>query len=91
MVFTTDLACFGDRVTWPDYRWVLPDVAGTPGVLMLSALRGHATRRVLDSRLAEWTISFIEGWYNPVRLHSSLGYLSPMAYETATEVAQAQV
>ena len=29
--------------------------------------------------------SFIEGWYNPVRLHSALGYRSPMAYEAATE------
>ncbi len=29
--------------------------------------------------------SFIEGWYNPVRLHSSLGYRSPMAYEAAME------
>jgi putative transposase len=27
--------------------------------------------------------SFIEGWYNPVRLHSALGYRSPMAYEAA--------
>jgi putative transposase len=24
---------------------------------------------------------FIEGWYNPVRLHSASGYRSPMAYE----------
>ena len=30
--------------------------------------------------------SFIEGWYNPVRLHSALGYRSPMAYEAAMEV-----
>ena len=30
--------------------------------------------------------SFIEGWYNPVRLHSALGYRSPMAYETAKEL-----
>jgi putative transposase len=29
--------------------------------------------------------SFIEGWYNPVRLHSALGYRSPMAYEAARE------
>ncbi len=25
--------------------------------------------------------SYTEGWYNPVRLHSGLGYRSPMAYE----------
>lgn len=25
--------------------------------------------------------SFIEGWYNLARLHSALGYRSPMAYE----------
>jgi putative transposase len=25
--------------------------------------------------------SFIEGWYNPARRHSALGYGSPMAYE----------
>lgn len=30
--------------------------------------------------------SFIEGWYNPVRLHSALGYRSPMAYEAMMEV-----
>src|SRR5262249_11160931 len=29
--------------------------------------------------------SFIEGWYNPVRQHSALGYRSPMAYEPAME------
>jgi putative transposase len=30
--------------------------------------------------------NFIEGWYNPARLHSALGYRSPMAYEHAMEV-----
>ena len=31
--------------------------------------------------------SYIEGWYNPVRLHFSLGYRSPMAYEAAMDAA----
>ena len=29
--------------------------------------------------------SCIEGWYNPVRIHSALGYRSPMAYEAIDE------
>lgn len=29
------------------------------------------------------TFEFIEGWYNPHRRHSSLGYLSPIAFEKA--------
>src|ERR1700760_4881070 len=36
-----------------------------------------------EARMA--CFSFIEGWYNPVRLHSALGYRSPMAYETMME------
>ena len=48
--------------------------------------------------------SFIEGWYNPVRLHSALGYRSPIRYEqdmqrncnqptpeTVTELGQLQL
>ena len=31
-----------------------------------------------DRLVAVW-----RGWYNPVRLHSALGYKSPMAYEEA--------
>jgi transposase InsO family protein len=33
--------------------------------------------------------SYIESWYNPVRLHSALGYRSPMAYEASMQTAQA--
>lgn len=33
-----------------------------------------------EARIA--CFSFIEGFYNPVRLHSALGYRSPIAYET---------
>jgi putative transposase len=36
-----------------------------------------------EARMA--CFSFIEGWYNPVRLHSALGYRSPMAYEAIME------
>ena len=36
-----------------------------------------------EARMA--CFSFIEGWYNPVRLHSALGYQSPMAYEATAK------
>jgi putative transposase len=36
-----------------------------------------------EARMA--CFSYIEGWYNPVRLHSGLGYRSPMAYEADME------
>ena len=38
-----------------------------------------------EARMA--CFAFIEGWYNPVRLHSALAYQSPMAYEAAMEAA----
>jgi putative transposase len=38
----------------------------------------------VEARIA--CFSFIEGWYNPVRRHSSLGYRSPMAYEAEMPV-----
>ena len=31
--------------------------------------------------------SYIEAWYNPIRLHSGLGYRSPMAYEANRQIA----
>ncbi len=38
----------------------------------------------VEARIA--CFSYIEGWYNPIRLHSALGYRSPIAYEAAMEV-----
>jgi putative transposase len=48
-------------------------------------------RRFASQAEARMTcFSFIEGWYNPVRLHSALGYRSPMAYEAEFEDATAE-
>jgi putative transposase len=38
-----------------------------------------------EARMAGF--SYIEGWYNPVRLHSGLGYRSPMTYEATMQPA----
>lgn len=38
-----------------------------------------------EARMA--CFSHIEGWYNPLRLHSGRGYRSPMTYEAEREVA----
>ncbi len=34
--------------------------------------------------------SYVEGWYNPVRLHSGLGYRSPMTYEADMQAVVAK-
>ena len=39
-------------------------------------------QRFRDPAEARWAVfNFIEGWYNPRRRHSALGYLSPINYE----------
>ena len=44
-------------------------------------LARRSFRTKAEARMAVFT--FIEGWYNPRRRHSSLGYLSPVDYERA--------
>jgi putative transposase len=39
----------------------------------------HRFQTQADARMA--ILDFIEGWYNPQRRHSALGYLSPLNYE----------
>ena len=36
-----------------------------------------------EARMA--VFAFIEGWYNPVRRHSALGYQSPIKYERSMQ------
>lgn len=41
-----------------------------------------ARRRFASQAEAKMAVfSYIEGWYNLARRHSSIGYLSPIAYE----------
>jgi putative transposase len=45
--------------------------------------RSWPSRRELIGEVFE----YIEAFYNPIRLHSTLGYLSPVDYENSTLVA----
>ncbi len=36
-----------------------------------------------EARMA--VVQFIEGWYNPARRHSALGYQSPINYERSVQ------
>ena len=42
-------------------------------------------RNQAEAKMA--VFDFIEGWYNPRRRHSALGYLSPIAFERRHEAA----
>ncbi len=43
-------------------------------------LERHKFRTQIDARVA--TSDLVEGWYNPHRRHSALGYLGPMTFES---------
>ena len=49
----------------------------------LLSRRRFASQAEAEAEAKMACFSYVEGWYNPVRLHSSLGYRSPIAYETA--------
>ncbi len=44
----------------------------------------HKFKTKAEARMA--CFEFIEGWYNPARRHSALGYKSPINYERRTQV-----
>ena len=50
-------------------RWVVTGVIAYAAIAMLRSA----------------TFAWIEGWYNPHRRHSSIGYRSPVNYERAHE------
>jgi transposase InsO family protein len=49
---------------------------------LLDTARGESKRQ-LSQAIFEW----IEAWYNPRRRHTSIGNLSPVAYEHHTAAA----
>ena len=64
----------------------LPAASTTPS---LRASSGPLQTELLDRStwptregLANAIFAFVEGFYNPTRRHSTLGYLSPADYET---------
>jgi putative transposase len=45
----------------------------------------NSFRTQAEARMA--VFDFIEGWYNPQRRHSSIGYVSPAVFESRQEAA----
>ncbi len=56
--------------------------------LEVELLSGGRFAPQAEARMA--CFSYIEGWYNPVRLHSGLGYRSPMTYEADMQTVMAE-
>lgn len=50
------------------------------GTLECELLDRRSFRTPVEARMG--LFRYIEGWYNPRRRHSSLGYLSPANFET---------
>ena len=51
--------------------------------LEIELLQRHAFKSQAEARVA--LFEYIEGWYNPHRRHSALGYRSPITFERAAE------
>jgi transposase InsO family protein len=62
-----------------------PDVSATLTTLEAELLSRRRFASQAEAKMA--CFSYIEGWYNPVRLHSGLGYHSPITYEADMQAA----
>ncbi len=56
--------------------------------ILFAALCATLLASQAEARMA--CFGFVEGWCDPVRLHSGLGCRSPIAYETAMEMTIAE-
>lgn len=100
-IFHSDRGCqytSGDYAAWArEHGFVLS--VGMAGECWDNAVAesffATIKRELIDTRtwptragLRSAIFDYIEGWYNTRRLHSSLGYLSPAAYEAIHHTAQ---
>lgn len=66
----------------PHSPWQRPTSENTNGLLRQYFPKGTDLSRWSREDLAYAIFSFVEGFYNPRRRHSTLGYFSPADYET---------
>jgi putative transposase len=88
---------FGHRLREAGLLGSMGRVASSVNNSMIESFRSTMQRELLDRRqwttraeLASAIFEWIEGFYNPVRRHSALGYRSPTEFEalhTAAELA----
>ena len=64
--------------TFGDY-WITADTESFFATLEREVLDPRRFKSQAEARMA--TFEWIEGWYNPHRRHSALGYRSPVNYE----------
>ena len=85
---------FGQRLRAAGLLGSMGRVASALDNAMMESFFGTMQRELLDRRiwttrkeLARAIFEWIEGWYNPRRRHSSIGYRSPVEHERLLAVA----
>jgi putative transposase len=80
---------FGHRLRTAGLLGSMGRVASSVDNTMMESFFSTLQRELLDrhhwmtrAQLANAIFEWIEAWYNPIRRHSGLNYLSPAAFET---------